>query len=99
MYQYPLYHGVDFMADTLNLQTDVVRQHTVPRFLLTHFSAPGKGKIFNHWRPDEVRCVPGADIVHLCLDDQIYCATTRENKLFETRPQVRRRIYSEIPDG
>ncbi|VAQ96851.1 Uncharacterised protein [Klebsiella pneumoniae] len=32
------------MADTLNLQTDVVRQHTVPRFLLTHFSAPGKGK-------------------------------------------------------
>jgi hypothetical protein len=32
------------MADPLNLQTDVVRQHTVPRFLLKHFSAPGKGK-------------------------------------------------------
>lgn len=32
------------MADPLSLQTDVVRQHTVPRFLLSHFSAPGKGK-------------------------------------------------------
>lgn len=32
------------MADPVNLQTDVVRQHTVPRFLLKHFSAPGKGK-------------------------------------------------------
>lgn len=32
------------MTDPLNLQTDVVRQHTVPRFLLEHFSAPGKGK-------------------------------------------------------
>ncbi|WP_083196376.1 DUF4238 domain-containing protein [Serratia sp. 14-2641] len=32
------------MAEPLNLQTDVVRQHTVPRFLLRHFSAPGKGK-------------------------------------------------------
>lgn len=32
------------MADPFNLQTDVVRQHTVPRFLLKHFSTPGKGK-------------------------------------------------------
>ncbi|RRC22520.1 DUF4238 domain-containing protein, partial [Escherichia coli] len=32
------------MADSVNLQTDVVRQHTVPRFLLKHFSTPGKGK-------------------------------------------------------
>ena len=32
------------MADPVNLQTDVVRQHTVPRFLLKHFSTPGKGK-------------------------------------------------------
>lgn len=32
------------MADLLNLQTDTVRQHTVPRFLLEHFAAPGKGK-------------------------------------------------------
>ncbi|WP_407437637.1 DUF4238 domain-containing protein [Lelliottia sp.] len=32
------------MAVRLNLQTDVVRQHTVPRFLLKHFSTPGKGK-------------------------------------------------------
>ncbi|HGM5454829.1 DUF4238 domain-containing protein [Serratia marcescens] len=32
------------MADLLSLQTDVIRQHTVPRFLLRHFSAPGKGK-------------------------------------------------------
>ncbi|EKQ8001237.1 DUF4238 domain-containing protein [Raoultella ornithinolytica] len=32
------------MAEPINLQTDVVRQHTVPRFLLKHFSTPGKGK-------------------------------------------------------
>ncbi|MEN4874139.1 DUF4238 domain-containing protein [Kosakonia cowanii] len=32
------------MAEPFNLQTDVVRQHTVPRFLLKHFSTPGKGK-------------------------------------------------------
>lgn len=32
------------MTDPLNLQTDVVRQHTVPRFLLEHFASPGKGK-------------------------------------------------------
>ncbi|MEH4661135.1 DUF4238 domain-containing protein [Phytobacter diazotrophicus] len=32
------------MAEPLNLQTDVVRQHTVPRFLLKHFSTPVKGK-------------------------------------------------------
>lgn len=32
------------MAKPVNLQTDVVRQHTVPRFLLKHFSTPGKGK-------------------------------------------------------
>lgn len=32
------------MAERLNLQTDVVRQHTVPRFLLKHFCTPGKGK-------------------------------------------------------
>ncbi|HCO2341430.1 TPA: DUF4238 domain-containing protein [Escherichia coli] len=32
------------MANPFNLQTDVVRQHTVPRFLLKHFSTPGKGK-------------------------------------------------------
>lgn len=32
------------MAEPINLQTDVVRQHTVPRFLLKHFSSPGKGK-------------------------------------------------------
>ncbi|WP_174868733.1 DUF4238 domain-containing protein [Pectobacterium polaris] len=32
------------MVEQLNLQTDVVRQHTVPRFLLKHFSATGKGK-------------------------------------------------------
>ncbi|EPS9373001.1 DUF4238 domain-containing protein [Escherichia coli] len=32
------------MARLLNLHTDVVRQHTVPRFLLKHFSTPGKGK-------------------------------------------------------
>lgn len=32
------------MAESLNLQTDVVRQHTVPRFLLKHFSSQGKGK-------------------------------------------------------
>lgn len=32
------------MAEPVNLQTDVVRQHTVPRFLLKHFSTPGKGK-------------------------------------------------------
>lgn len=32
------------MAERLNLQTDVVRQHTVPRFLLKHFSTPVKGK-------------------------------------------------------
>lgn len=32
------------MVNPLNLQTDVVRQHTVPRFLLKHFSTPGKGK-------------------------------------------------------
>lgn len=32
------------MADPVNLQTDVVRQHTVPRFLLKHFSTLGKGK-------------------------------------------------------
>ncbi|EPC4490560.1 DUF4238 domain-containing protein [Serratia liquefaciens] len=32
------------MAAPLSLQTDVVRQHTVPRFLLRHFSSPGKGK-------------------------------------------------------
>ncbi|HHO9701269.1 DUF4238 domain-containing protein [Citrobacter braakii] len=32
------------MAERLNLQTDVVRQHTVPRFLLRHFSTPVKGK-------------------------------------------------------
>lgn len=32
------------MTDPVNLQTEVVRQHTVPRFLLKHFSTPGKGK-------------------------------------------------------
>lgn len=32
------------MAERLKLQTDVVRQHTVPRFLLKHFSTPVKGK-------------------------------------------------------
>jgi len=32
------------MVDSLNLQTHVVRQHTVPRFLLEQFAAPGKGK-------------------------------------------------------
>lgn len=32
------------MAEPISLQTDVVRQHTVPRFLLKHFSSPGKGK-------------------------------------------------------
>lgn len=32
------------MSEPLSLQTDVVRQHTVPRFLLRHFSRPGKGK-------------------------------------------------------
>lgn len=32
------------MAGPINLQTDVVRQHTVPRFLLKHFSTSGKGK-------------------------------------------------------
>ncbi|KAB0987610.1 DUF4238 domain-containing protein, partial [Cronobacter sakazakii] len=32
------------MSNPVNLQTDVVRQHTVPRFLLKHFSTPGKGK-------------------------------------------------------
>ncbi|MBJ9201384.1 DUF4238 domain-containing protein [Citrobacter freundii] len=32
------------MAERLNLQTDVVRQHTVPRFLLRHFSTPARGK-------------------------------------------------------
>lgn len=32
------------MAELLNLQTDTVRQHTVPRFLLEHFAVPGKGK-------------------------------------------------------
>lgn len=32
------------MVEPLNLQTDVVRQHTVPRFLLKHFSTPVKGK-------------------------------------------------------
>lgn len=32
------------MTESLSLQTDVVRQHTVPRFLLRHFSATGKGK-------------------------------------------------------
>lgn len=32
------------MSNFLDLKTDVVRQHTVPRFLLKHFSAPGKGK-------------------------------------------------------
>ncbi|AOI29414.1 TPA: DUF4238 domain-containing protein [Citrobacter freundii] len=32
------------MTESLNLQTDVVRQHTVPRFLLKHFSISGKGK-------------------------------------------------------
>ncbi len=32
------------MTEPLNLRTDVVRQHTVPRFLLKHFSKPVKGK-------------------------------------------------------
>lgn len=32
------------MAERLNLQTDVLRLHTVPRFLLKHFSTPVKGK-------------------------------------------------------
>ncbi|MGV6482058.1 DUF4238 domain-containing protein [Pantoea agglomerans] len=32
------------MSNFLDLKTDVVRQHTVPRFLLKHFSASGKGK-------------------------------------------------------
>jgi len=32
------------MAEQLSLQTNVVRQHTVPRFLLKHFSAQGQGK-------------------------------------------------------
>lgn len=32
------------MSKPLSLQTDVVRQHTVPRFLLRHFSTPVKGK-------------------------------------------------------
>lgn len=36
--------GDHVMAEPLNLQTDVVRQHTVPRFLLKHFSTPVKGK-------------------------------------------------------
>lgn len=32
------------MAELSSYQTDVVRQHTVPRFLLEKFAAPGKGK-------------------------------------------------------
>ncbi|KFW99835.1 DUF4238 domain-containing protein [Pectobacterium carotovorum] len=32
------------MADSLGLQTDVVRQHTVPRFLLEGFATLGRGK-------------------------------------------------------
>lgn len=32
------------MTDALNLQTDVVRQHTVPRFLLEGFATLGRGK-------------------------------------------------------
>ncbi|MGK4368667.1 hypothetical protein [Klebsiella quasipneumoniae] len=34
------------MAEPINLQTDVVRQHTVPRFYLKHFSTP-KGGAFH----------------------------------------------------
>jgi hypothetical protein len=33
-----------FMAEPLNLQKNVVKQHTVPHFLLRNFSSTGRGK-------------------------------------------------------
>lgn len=42
-----------FMAERLNLHPDVVRMHTVPRFLLKYFSTPVKGKHLRLYAFDE----------------------------------------------
>lgn len=43
------------MVELFSLQTDVVRQHTVPRFLLNHFSTSVKGKRLRLFAFDKVR--------------------------------------------